>query len=149
MKVKSSYIVIFACVAFITFAYHYFYFKRRNTITVFQCPSNCEIGDYNGNFVKTKYINQILFPLVFNEKECIKNCSLKPFMSLVFDFSLNPEPDIGSWRMDKCVVLYNKYGLVSCVYIIGDDGYYLYEQCSGGYGSNKKLEVKNLLNTIE
>jgi len=149
MKVKSSYVVAFACVAFTLFVYFCFFFRYRNTITVFQCPSNCEIGDYNGSFVEAKYINQLLFPLAFDKKECISNRHLKTFTSLVLDFRLNPESDIGSWRMDKCVVQYNIYGLVSCVYIIGDGGYYLYEQRSGGYGSSKKLDVNDLLNNVE
>ena len=146
MKVRLSLIAIFTCIVSV---YYYFYFKHRNAITVFLCPSNCEIGDYNGSFVKIKYVNQLLFPVVFVENENFNNSRLKSFISLFSDFRLKSDPDIGSWRMDKCVVQYNKYGLVSDIYIIGDGGYYLFEQRFGGYGSNRKIEVKDLLNLPE
>ncbi|MCQ2230458.1 MAG: hypothetical protein MJZ30_01205 [Paludibacteraceae bacterium] len=124
----------------------YFFLRDREKIIVFSCPDDCEIGCLTGHFVELEFINKLLLPVLYNRTDCFDGAQLKPILSLSDDLNLDAKSSLGSWRMDSCIVRYNKFGFIDDIYILGNKGYYfhsVYQKVSAE--TKRKLNVMDLM----
>ena len=123
----------------------YLFFLDRDKIVVFSCPEDCEIG-MSGQFVEIEFINQLFLPIVFEKTDSFKGLQLESIQSLSDDLDLETKASLGSWRMESCIVHYNKFGFIDDIYILGNSGYYfhsVYHEVS--VTSKRELKVIDLI----
>lgn len=124
----------------------YLFFRDREKIVVFSCPEDCELGCFMGHFVEFEFINQLFLPIVYEKTDSFEGLQLESIQSLSDDLDLEKKSSLGSWRMESCVVHYNKFGFVDDIYILGNSGYYfhsVYHKVS--VTSKRKLKVNDLV----
>ncbi len=137
-------IVLYISLLFIGFVF--FFLRDREKIVVFSCPDDCEIGCLIGHFVELDFINQLLLPVLYERTDCFDGAQLKLIRSLSDDLNLEAKSSIGSWRMENCIVHYNKYGFIDDIYILGDNGYYFHSVSQKVSAKTKrKLKVTDLI----
>ncbi|MBE6328929.1 MAG: hypothetical protein E7072_02265 [Bacteroidales bacterium] len=100
----------------------------------------------SGQFVEIEFINQLFLPIVFEKTDSFKGLQLESIQSLSDDLDLETKASLGSWRMESCIVHYNKFGFIDDIYVLGNSGYYfhsVYHEVS--VTSKRELKVIDLI----
>lgn len=124
------------------------FFRYHNTVVVYSCPVDCEIGDTKGHIVEIKVLNQILIPFFYDKKQLIKNKRLMKISSVREFLNIDAKSGPGSWKMEYCIVSYGHLGIIDNIYIIGDDGYYFYSVGQISCTCSMKLQFNQLIEDL-
>lgn len=137
-------IKLLALALLIIFALTHF-FKYHNTVVVYSCPAECEIGDLRGHIVEIKLLNELMIPFLFEEQKSFKGKELKQLTDIKEFLNLDASAGPGSWRIDCILVSYNRFGLIENIYIVGDDGFYFYSVNQISCICKKRLVLMDLI----